>query len=356
MPFHVPRAKFAAAIAVVLMTVGSASAHDDTHQFLEGGATPEVLSTNYLYTAFERRGGLAFKTYDARTASWTNSNSGTATPMSGADCTTGANSLNRFPVTLRDTERVVMVGGTVRGEVPQTSDHAFTACDSAALTISRSPGAIVDGFRSGTGWDGIRIADGTANWLVTNTWINDTRDDCIDNNVGRTGVIRDSLFDGCGHGVSLVPGDGQAGGTVTLDGVLMRMKPYLIDGTVDVATGPLRLSENSPGIIVRNTTIAIGQSSAAFTFKGVQQIERLWNKIQGSCSNNTLLWFASGSLPEWFPPPPACFTTQTGSTARTSWTNARTNWINCHPNVPRITGDPTPVPASCNPAALGGGS
>lgn len=83
---------------------------------------------------------------------------------------------------------------------------------------------VVDGLRARNVEDGFDPRGGE-NFEVRNVWMEYIRDDCIENDERRAGVVRDSLFDGCYTFFSEQEAGDVAGESLIFEHVLVRMVP-----------------------------------------------------------------------------------------------------------------------------------
>jgi hypothetical protein len=345
-----------AAMLLVPFSPAPVLAHDDTFMTLDTGRGRSIMTGDLGYTPFEDKATMPYGVLDARTLTTIQANSKNSNPTAASDCLVGSLPINTYPILIRNAEGLVWMGGQIRGEVPQASDWTYTYCNSPAINFINSVGPVIDGLRARRGWDGARFSQETTHWTLKNSWFSDIKDDCIENDQGKMGYVRDVLFDGCYMGLSMAPGTSGGGNNIVMDGVLMRMKPYFVEAATTVGS-PFKFDvETTSGLKISNSIIAYGENSSAITLRSVSRTERAWVRTEDcTTQNNLVLWLPDGALPGDFPTPPAdCFAVQTGATARATWAAAKTNWINCHPKLARFPEDPTPNPASCDPTAHGG--
>ena len=196
------------------------------------------------------------------------------------------------PVSIRDAANITISGGTILGVVDQTTDRAkvykYDPGNSPALYTRDAPNVHINGWRIDKAWDAIRTSYNSDNFLIEDVWITNVRDDTIENDKLNSGTIRDSLFDGVFAGISLDPGTGStydgAGETVTIDGVLIRMKTFLSDGRMS-HNSPLKLDVNveMPDLRITNSVFAIefvhhgGDERLAYAWKN-------WSSCPATCS------------------------------------------------------------------------
>ena len=320
-----------------------------------------VLSTDYGLGAFKPSGGsLVNKTVDATGARFTVANSKNSNPTPSKNCDVGTLAVNYYPIHLAGSSGVTFLGGLVRSNIPQSSEWRPTYCNSAALAVFDSNGATVDGVRVTGAWDAIRFAKNSNNFTLKRAWIENVRDDCVENDQLKSGKISDVLFDGCFQGISVDPGVGvsvanqQNLQTVEMDNVLLRLKPY-----------PYRKNDNYPltnthGHIFKSATtspsFSVTNSTFAYEVIPFSSDERLTNILgrMKTCKNNHVLWLSDSPLPAFFKLfPQSCFQVVQGKAARDMWEASRTNWIDCHPSNVRLDGDAASVAGRCS---SGGGA
>lgn len=199
----------------------------------------------------------------------------------------------------------------------------------------RSPGGIVDGIRIDNVEDGIGAIGGDpAGVAVQNAYMSYVRDDCIENDAIVSMAVRDSLLDGCFNGISERPARNGSppppspGEALTLDGVLLRLRPmpydraralcgqYAADGLG--SGGFFKWSRYANRLAVRNTVLLAERGSvncgASMSFPG-----------DGVYQNVTLVWLGQGSYPGRLPASGVTVTTD-----RRVWDQARASWLASH--------------------------
>lgn len=327
-------------VSMVLLVPGPAEA-DDVLLTGDLGYAPQVIREL-------PEGSLV----DARTAIFHVANSGTPFPTADTPCDTGNLPVNRYPLQLRESPGVTLMGGLFAGEVPQTSAWDDTYCNSTGVLLRDSLDAVIDGVRMRRVWDAVRVTESSIGFVLRGSWISEVRDDCIENDYLNGGLIEDMLLDGCFSGLSMRPPKDAtrttAGGPVVIRHVLMRMQSYPYKDEVEQGP-PLKLDEAGPRIEMHDSILAMDD-------RNVVSQRRLgigWERI-GKCSGNLLLWTADGPYPKKFARPPECFRIVEGEEARTLWQDARRNWIDCHPLIGRFPEDEASMPADCDPDGLGG--
>lgn len=261
--------------------------------------------------------------------------SGNDNPTEAVPCKLGKAPINRYPFAVENSPNVTVRGGLFAGEAPQSSDWLYTYCNSAAVRLEQSPGAVVREARMRRVWDGIRLDEGSSDFRIARVWMSDVRDDCIENDHLLAGRIRDSLFDGCFAGISVAPIDGtRKQPNVRLNRVLLRMKQYPYREKLGHAM-PIKVQESGGARFQIDDSIFAIETTNLI---GGKHIQTMWNAIS-RCSNNKLLWLGEGELPEIYAGAPACFQRISGSEARSVWAREKQRWIVENEGVARFTTD-----------------
>jgi hypothetical protein len=224
---------------------------------------------------------------------------------------------SRYPLRIEDRAGATFLGGRFVGEVPLESVGEHTHCNSAAVAVRRSGGVRVAGIRARRVRDGIRFSSGAYPFVLEKAWLSDVRDDCVENNFLSSGIIRDVHFDGCFVGISAkVPSGRTADGsaeTVILEGVLMRLQPFPIQGGVSQGS-PLKVGDLSPSFrlygsvfvptMIRNHTRSPVTWSPLFAWGSGSARRRLgrvgrWHDVRrGSVADDLLIGGPSASIPQ----------------------------------------------------------
>jgi hypothetical protein len=211
----------------------------------------------------------------------------------------------------------------------------------------------IDGIRIHSTWDSVRPGQNAPNFVVQNVWVSRSRDDCIENDNANTGVIRDSLFDGC----YVFYSSSQKVSTVTIEHTLARLQPLPGAHCESGCHQPGHkgwFKGGPPNRITLHNNIFMQEQKGNVALRngGIPTVKddgRTPTMEIVACSNNVMVWLGAGEYPYYLDP--RCFTV---TKDRSVWDKARINWINCHPKVRRVAGDPTPQPSQCNSAAPGG--
>lgn len=228
--------------------------------------------------------------------------------------------------------RACWLGGKVVGQQSRTLtwDEMKNQYDGDGLRIASNDWYVVDGLRVDNVEDGIEPhgPDGAPNnsdgVVIRNAYMQYIRDDCIENDTFASGIIRDSLFDGCNTGISeqpdasIVPSPPDE--TFTLENVLLRLQalPGPRGSNDPNVTGHGQLFKWYPGansLVVRNSVFLV---------------EKIPNGGDTSfppgtvAENVTVVWLGGGPFPGTVP------TGVTITTDRSIWDTARADWLARH--------------------------
>jgi Ca2+-binding RTX toxin-like protein len=271
-----------------------------------------TLSGNYGYRSYHLRNSDA-DVINASSASWTLANTGSTT--------------NLYPFRVEDNDPYVrIIGGTINGQVSQTSDRKSIYVNSAGVMVEDTPQAIIDDWRITRAWDAIRVVGNSNGFTIEDVWVSDVRDDAVENDHMLGGTIRDSLFDGVFAGISTAGDRDGSGRTITLDDVLMKMKAYLHGGNV-LHASPFKAYADSPRYEVHDSIIAIERVGHL----GREGLERVFDRME--VTNSYFLNLSDQALPSYYPDIPSGFKYLQGKAARDFWADARADWIAEHGSV-----------------------
>lgn len=259
------------------------------------------------------------------------------------------------PVSIRDAANVRAFGGTILGQLSQTEDWAelYKAGNSTATYAKDAPNVRFDHWRIDRPWDGMRVSHNCDGFLIADCWISNGRDDGIENDKLNRGTVKDCLLDGVFAGISFDPSTGNeypgiAEKTVTLDGVLMRLKAFLKDGELR-HTSPLKMDMRHPMPKLRivNSVIAIERPDHG----GQDRLARAWTFLTPDSAGNVFLNLSDDPLPSGYPLPPAGWLVMHGPVARAYWQDVRDEWVAGHADmalpgdeVPDVAPEPQPEP------------
>lgn len=301
------------------------------------------LTGNYGYNTSTVTGLAANTTIDATGASWIVSNSANQFPDVDTSYLDGSGTINKYAFIVYSAGYgLTLKGGTVWGEVPQTSDWQYTYNNSAAVRVEFASAVTIDSWRIDKAWDAIRIQAGCDNFLINDVHLSNVRDDSVENDEVLSGTIRDSLFDGVFAGISLGNSDHEDGSdnTITLENVFIREKAYLANG--EMTHGSLFKTDTdapltTPDIRIINSVFAIEDP----THNGLARLKLAWENVVES-HGNVFLNLSDTPLPSGYPKPPAGFTILQGQVARDYWEQVKAAWLDNHDGTP--VADLTPLP------------
>ncbi len=260
------------------------------------------------------------------------------------------NPLSRYPLVLEGVNTTI-VKPLIDGQVPQNFNFQLSYFNSAAILLNNNASnSKVYGARINNAWDGIRVNND--NFIISDVYSTNTRDDCIENDGYNSGKIIDSLFDNCSVGLSIRNPQATVNvedtELVVMDRVLMRLTSHktsdnifdIVDSAREGSLHAFKAKATSPGIEVHNSIFAYDTKNIL----GANQLSTMLgtadnpsSKLKG-CSNNKILWLENDAPPSEFDNLPLCFELVTGIQARNTWEQARCEWINNHPasNVRRF--------------------
>ena len=191
---------------------------DDTFACPGSGGPVVVLDGDHGYTRFRSTTAAAGTRFDARGARWSFQTFPTV--------------LQNYPIDIRRASDVCWAGGLVVGTNPLDAgwSETYRVANGAALINGSptTPGFTVDGIRLHNVWDGIRPS--SDRFRITNTWVSYVRDDCVENDELRSGIVDDSLFDGCytlfsARSASATPPSGPSTAEWTIQNTVARLEP-----------------------------------------------------------------------------------------------------------------------------------
>jgi hypothetical protein len=227
-----------------------------------------------------------------------------------------------------------VVGGEILGQQSRAlSWHTVKhELDGDGLNF-RSQGGIVDGIRIDNVEDGIAPMGGDpVGVTIRNAYLSYIRDDCIENDAIVKLTVQDSLLDGCFNGVSERRGGSPPapppGETLTLDGVLMRLRPMPYDRTRAQCQGNAADGLGSSGFfkwsgyanrpVVRDSVLLAERGSV--NCGASMRFPR-----DGVYEDVTLVWLGRGDYPGGRVPKGVTVTRD-----RRVWDEARESWLARH--------------------------
>jgi hypothetical protein len=186
------------------------------------------------------------------------------------------------------------------------------------------------------GWNFFLRGNSSYSFHMIGAHMSHIRDDCVQNDYMYSGLIEDSLFDGCYSAFSAQTqgsSEGLDGGQNiwTIRNSLIRLEPmekvYHDEGLIPGHGGFFKWNSDdnkSPQLSLHDNVFRADQPSNSNRGLGVPEGKLV------SCSNNVVVWLGDGAypdpLPETFDGQP-CFTI---TTDKTIWDHAVQNWMDRH--------------------------
>jgi hypothetical protein len=236
------------------------------------------------------------------------------------------------------------VGGLIVGANPPTAgwEETYDQSNGAAFAFGGNQALdrfVLDGIRIHNVWDGIRPRAHAGDFVIRNAWLSDARDDCIENDHFSTGLIEDTLLDGCHMAISARnPRDPDSYGSrvLTIERSLIRLKPFPKPRQAMLrrhswARDPghgmfFKWSSNSMKVRLHDNVFMLEQLPN-------NQRQAIDPPPSVSCSHNVLVWLGPGDPG----PVPDCFEVVR---ERSAWDRAKAAWIERHPEIMRLPQDP----------------
>ncbi len=249
-------------------------------------------------------------TIDARTATWTQ--------------------VGPWPISITGSGSVCWSGGTVAGTYDTTTPwDVFHSTGAFNIT---NPDSVIEDLRIHNYGDGIRIRAGASRWQVRGARLSFLHDDCLEDDKLHSGVVTDSLFDGCYVGFSTRPTASDSvsdahSNTFVVDGSLIRLRPMptVYKGTAPGHGGFFKWDTDagrSPRRVPRNDVFRVDQAPNHGSLG-------LPDGYDVECSGNTIVWLGDGPFPEtasWRAKRPDTRIV----TARSVWDDAVSEWTRQH--------------------------
>lgn len=214
--------------------------------------------------------------------------------------------LGENPVRFGGAAGVCWSGGVIQGNYPNDLDWARFHTTAAVKTVSASDVTVEKVRATGYG-DGIKLYEGTENFTISEVYLHDMHDDCIEGDWLPGGVIEDSLLDGCYQAFAARPRDGDttsdgSNKTWVIRNTLVYVRPQIgVYKGVSPGNGGFFKWDNSepsrsPNVSIQNTILRIDQKS---TF----DVVGMWvppDKL-AYCSNVVIVWLGEGPYPVSLP-------------------------------------------------------
>ncbi len=253
-----------------------------------------------------------------------------ATKLDARAATFAADANNRYPLNLGGGADVCVAGGVVQGAYDRSLGwQMMHDLNNAGMRVENVH-VTLDGPRVDDVTDALRPVGGP--FTVRQAWLSYTRDDCVENDHLRGGLIVDSLFDGCYVAVSERPSPQIARTGINGRHDVLAIHRSLI--RLQAMPGPRGGAPNDVGHGVffkwdpHATALALHDD--IFLAEQVAQSGPTTMGIPDavvSCSNNVMVWLGAGTYPAPLPP---CFTITTN---RGVWDAAVADWKAHHPAI-----------------------
>lgn len=252
-----------------------------------------------------------------------------------------------YPVVLAGGSNICISGGKITGPFAPSDSWDIAKASSGIKVDSASQAnyMTIENIRINNVGDGFGVK-GAPNFKIIGAYLSYIRDDCIENDYFWSGIVDDSLFDGCYQAFSARRDTttqavkANNSNIWTIQNSLIRLQPmdkvYLDKGLIPGHNGWFKWDSTdvsvSPKLALKNNIFWVSQPSNLVGLglpKG-----RLTE-----CSNNIMVWTGSGTYPvdtSKQDPLPAtfgghqCFTITTNKSV---WDNAVAKWKAAHPNV-----------------------
>lgn len=233
-------------------------------------------------------------------------------------------------------------GGYIEGNFPAATTSWERTHGANALSIYSTPNVTIENLKIFEHGDGIKLRDtGTKNFHIKGVYLHDMRDDCIEHDWLQSGIIEDSLLDGC-YAVFAA----RARSSDPVDGannvwVIRNNLAYLHDqrntswgmntyghGLFFKLNPPSRPGK-SPKMDFHNN-IFRADSDTSDDHRSLDIIPPDRERIR-SCSNNIMVWTGGGEYPGHISNDPAsgepCITVTSDISV---WNNAKAKWLSDH--------------------------
>jgi hypothetical protein len=242
------------------------------------------------------------------------------------------------PVRFAGGPSICFSGGTIQGNYPEQigsdSHSTWEYMHSTTGLEVYADNTTIEGTRIHNYGDGIDYNYGPfSNFIIKGVHLSYIRDDCVQNDYLYSGLIEDSLFDGCYSAFSARTYTGQdppakdgSNNLWTIRNSLIRLEPmwgvYENRGLIPGHDGWFKWDSSgiSPRLALHNNIFRVDQDANNVGL-GIPS-----GKLE-SCSNNIVVWLGSGPYPD---PLPTTFKNQPCFTITTDpsvWDNAVAAWL-----------------------------
>ena len=237
------------------------------------------------------------------------------------------------PVNIAGGSHMCFSGGLIQGlyamDTPWDIMHSTTAIYTTARSIT------IEKTRIDDYGDGIALHEGASDFTIRGVYISYNRDDCIEHDWLYTGLVEDTLLDGCYSAFSARTYSGQSNvsngsnNIWTIQNSLIRLQPmekvYKDRGIIPGHDGFFKWDSTgiSPQLSLHNNIFRVDQETNNVGL-GIPS-----GKL-ASCSNNIMVWLGKGAYPATLPTSinaQPCFTI---TTDKAVWDNAVNIWKKRH--------------------------
>ncbi len=237
--------------------------------------------------------------------------------------------VDNWPVSFTGGANACWYGGRIIGTFPQTT--RWDQYHHTGGVNFQSDRFTLLGLRVHNYGDGIRVRNGARDFTISGAHLSFIHDDCVENDQLYTGVVEDSLLDGCYVAFSARPtsGDNVDGhtNTYTIRNNVVRLQamPTVYKGKAPGHGGFFKWADKgpkvSPKLVVRDNVFRVDSKPNHQTL-GVPA------GYDVTCSNNVVVWLGKGKYPDRLP---KCFTV---TKDRKVWDRAVAAWHAAHPMNP----------------------
>ncbi|HET6625975.1 MAG TPA: hypothetical protein VFG63_06260 [Nocardioidaceae bacterium] len=288
----------ATGVIVVRLDLGNQSC-------LSGDTEPDVALTGLQRDEYDKTGLPAGTVVDARAARWVGR--------------------EPYAIVMGGGVGLCLSSGTVRGRWPPRT--SWQVMHGTGAVVVGAPDATVEDLRVDGYGDSLRLVEGAHDFVVRRVHLSDSRDDCIENDWLSSGVVEDSLLDGCYNAFSARTYDSQDGvddgsdGIWTISDSLVRLqpmqRPYKDQGLIPGTAGFFKWDPRAPRLSLHDNVFRADQPASTVGL-GIPE-----DKL-ADCSGNVMVWLGRGDYPEKLP---SCFTVTKDVRV---WDDAVARWLRRH--------------------------
>ena len=231
-----------------------------------------------------------------------------------------------WPVSVTGRAPLCWRGGTVVGTYPPgTTWDTYHHTGAFGFT---NPASVVSGLRVHGYGDAVNVREGAEDFRIRGVHATEIHDDCLQDDFLYSGVVEDSLFDGCFVGISARPtssntsSDGRTE-TLTIRRSLLRLAPMptVYSGPAPGHGGFFKWdfdTGRSPRLVLEDSVFRADQPPNNGSLG-------LPEGYDVSCARNTVVWLGEGEFPDASSWRSRCPDTRIVTTPAT-WTDAVARW------------------------------